>query len=377
MAVCVAFLVFWYTDIFVDNSIVKRYKYTKLIIRYELIMTNTGVVLDRIEAAYEDSQGILLYVTDFDGCWGLQQSANLAIVSAEALEVYRQLQGALSHHLVINTGRPPESLLYSLNRIHFAQDDAAEHPLFVPHAICEMGTAYVTPAHVDDEVYQSLHIRPGYEFQHFTPPAGYNGISVRADVAFNAEQRAGELALFKMTRNHLKHHHHPGFEFEPKRHTVTLHSNSGKTSEDASLKLIDTMMVLLGNPANAKIEQFGKTRILTIPLFTDPTTNHTYRDIHIKITQGHNVADAVPYGIDKASATHEIINRARNDNPGKRISVVTVGDSAVDGLMTQAALESSHVTQVIPIRVGDRPFEEQHEKYVALAIGGDGDQGRA
>jgi len=46
-------------------------------------------------------------------------------------------------------------------------------------------------------------------------------------------------------------------------------------------------------------------------------------------------------------------------------------------LMTQAALESSHVTQVIPIRVGDRPFEEQHEKYVALAIGGDGDQGRA
>lgn len=341
----------------------------------------TQNAVDAIYRGFRDSSLVGQINTDFDGCWGLQQSAALAVVSPEAHTTFLRLRSASHKRLVINTGRPPESLIYSLNRslIQQAQNDpscleAVNSQFILPRAVCEMGTVFMSRSRC--KVVDSEHdlnggnARPGFEFLPCQIAELFQPLRIDADPTFNADDKKGVLTLLQRVREVLHRMDDPNFEFEPKRHTVTLHSKNGRTSADSQNKLIDVIGVLVGSN-QMQVERDGKIVKLTVPHFTDNAgAGDRFESIVIKITQGHNVADALPFGLDKTSATHEIMNRSHARH-GKPIFSVTVGDSPVDALITRGVMSSPHYGGKFCIRVGDTPFEPADEKNVDLVIPGD------
>lgn len=321
--------------------------------------------------------------SDFDGCWGLQVSAALAEVTPRSHQTFFRTREATDKRLVVNTGRPGESLIYSLNRHLMLQalaNPTADHlyalndQFIIPRAVCEMGTVFISRQRCQvvgsEQELDSGSARLGLEFLPCQIAEAFHPIRIDAAPTFEADEKKGELALLKRVREVLQRMDDSNYEFEPKRHTVTLHSRNGKTSADSQQKLINVMGLLVRHD-HMKITRDGKIVRLEIPHFTDNEGGGTrYEGITIKITQGHNVADALPFGLDKTSATHAIMNHSHARH-GKPIFSVTVGDSPVDALITRGVMSSPYYAGKFCIRVGNTPFDPADEANVDLVIPGD------
>lgn len=337
--------------------------------------------IDEISRRFKEPGTIGLINTDFDGCWGLQVSAALAHVTDTGREVFAQLRQASGKGLFVNTGRPPESLLHSLNRgvLHrISQQPELIHDLgpniVTPRAVCEMGTVFVSRSRIrlasgNTKNASSPLERVGYEFVPCEIPAPLSQLVVEGAPAYDTEEHKGAVDLLRVVRERSLNLNDQNFEFEPKRFTVTLHSKNGLKSADAQSKLAQVIRDVIGY--DPETQRDGSILVLQVPSYQAPDSSVVYKDIKIKITQGHNVADAVPFGVDKESATHAIMGSMAKLNPGKSIFSVTVGDSPIDALITRGAMASKYSAGKFCIRVGNVPFDAHDEANVDLVLPGE------